>query len=123
MNGFAFYGVLIPFLVILLLFPDGTLMSPRWRIVLGGILVGGGLLILSVMVSPGPLGVTDLDNPVGIEALGGVTPIVNIIGGVVLIASALATVIGVVGAVPASARLGTPADPTARRGSPRSPWC
>ncbi|HEY6566171.1 MAG TPA: sensor histidine kinase [Actinomycetota bacterium] len=95
-NGFAFYGVLIPFLVILLLFPDGTLMSPRWRIVLGGILAVGGLLILSVMVSPGPLGVTDLDNPVGIEALGGVTPIVNIIGGVVLIASALATVIGVV---------------------------
>ena len=91
-NAFAFYGVLLPILVILLVFPDGTVMSPRWRVVLVGVLTGGGLLILSAMVSPGPIGETGVDNPLGIESLDGVTSVLNIVGGIVLLASALAAV-------------------------------
>ena len=39
----VFYGVFIPLLVILLLFPTGTLLSSRWRFVLIAVVASGGL--------------------------------------------------------------------------------
>ena len=96
LNSFAFYGVLLPILVILLLFPDGRLMSPRWRIVLWGILASGAILIVAAMVAPGPIGETTIENPLGIPALDGVVGPVNAVGGAILLVSALASVIAVV---------------------------
>jgi hypothetical protein len=59
-------GIIVP-----LLFPDGRLLSPRWRyalwLVIGSLLVG----VLSAMFKPGPLEGTTVPtpNPLGIEAL------------------------------------------------------
>ena len=96
LSGFVFYGVLIPILVILLVFPDGTLMSPRWRIVMAALLTSGGLLIVAAMVAPGPVGDYAVDNPLGIEALDGFVNVVNIVASIGLLASALASVACVV---------------------------
>ena len=96
LSGFVFYGVLIPILVILLVFPDGTLMSPRWRIVMAALLTSGGLLIVAAMVAPGPVGDYAVDNPLGIEALDGFVNVVNIVASIGLLVSALASVACVV---------------------------
>jgi signal transduction histidine kinase len=96
-NGFVFYGVFIPLLVILLLFPTGTLLSPRWRIVLATVLISGGLLILSAIVTPGQIGgdVATVDNPLGVEALRPVIAVVNWIAGLALILGSIASVVAV----------------------------
>ena len=96
-NGFVFYGVFIPLLVILLLFPTGTLLSPRWRIVLATVLISGGLLILSAIVTPGQIGgdVATVDNPLGVEALRPVIAVVNWIAGLALIIGSIASVVAV----------------------------
>ncbi len=96
LNSFAFYGVLLPILVILLLFPDGRLMSPRWRIVLGGILASGAILILTALVTPGPLGDTTIENPFGVSSLEPLVDPVNTVSSVILLTSALASVVAVV---------------------------
>ena len=96
-NGFVFYGVFIPLLVILLLFPTGTLLSPRWRIVLATVLISGGLLILSAIVTPGQIGgdAATVDNPLGVEALRPVIAVVNWIAGLALILGSIASVVAV----------------------------
>src|SRR4029079_3948054 len=88
LNGFVFYGVFIPLLVILLLFPTGTLLSPRWRIVLFAVLASGGLLIASAILKPGPY--TDfptITNPTGIEGFRSITVVFDWVGGPLLIRS------------------------------------
>jgi hypothetical protein len=60
----------------LLLFPDGRLASPRWRVVgvVQAVLVA---TIVLVAFAPGPLPDYAYENPFGVEALGGVSAVVE----------------------------------------------
>ena len=66
-------GFIVPIVVVLicvpLVFPDGHLLSPRWRWIL--VLIAAALTaqILSEIFGPGPLGAVEIDNPFAIPAL------------------------------------------------------
>jgi hypothetical protein len=60
---------LIP--LILLVFPDGTLLSRRWRFVAWAAAVSGPWLAIGTAITPGDMADTGVVNPVGVEAIGG----------------------------------------------------
>lgn len=61
--------VFLPTIFVFLLFPDGRLLSPRWRIVLWSAVLGPAMIILAVALHPGPVETWDLQtNPYGIPA-------------------------------------------------------
>jgi len=58
-------------IVLPLLFPNGQLLTPRWRWVLGLAVAIGIAWILPTLFAPGPLeGTDEIVNPLGIEAVG-----------------------------------------------------
>ncbi len=68
-SGAAIQPLLV---LVMLLFPDGTLLSHRWRVVVRVDLVGAAFLVLGTALTPGPFeGQTEFVNPVGIPALAG----------------------------------------------------
>ena len=71
---------LLPFLV--LLFPTGRLLSPRWRPVpwtLGLVL---GLYLTAILLTPGPINPALPDNPLGVESAEGLLRLVQTMAGI-----------------------------------------
>jgi hypothetical protein len=61
--------VLVPATFLLLLFPDGRLLSPRWRPVAWCAVVGIAGLVATTVLRPGPLeDYPEISNPYGVES-------------------------------------------------------
>lgn len=73
-------------LATVLLLPNGKLLSRRWRVVMGGVIVLG-LTQVVALFAPGTLDNWDegLRNPLGIDALAGVIDVLDAVLGVVLL--------------------------------------
>jgi hypothetical protein len=98
--GWWFWPVAFsPIGFVLLLFPDGTLPSRRWRVIAWGqaaALIG---LFASLAFAPGPMitaGYQFLDNPLGIEGLGPVLRIAGAISGLLLLAMLAASALSLI---------------------------
>jgi class 3 adenylate cyclase len=66
--------------VLPLVFPTGSLLSPRWRVVLAIDAAGMTLAILGIALSPGPLEGTSIpiDNPAAIHGIGGLLDVAGV---------------------------------------------
>jgi hypothetical protein len=85
---------LLPFLV--LLFPTGRLLSPRWRPVAWALGLVLGLYLIARLFAPGPVDPAFPDNPLGIESAEGLLQRIQTMVGVVvpvLILAVLASVV------------------------------
>jgi signal transduction histidine kinase len=69
-------ATLLPATFVSMLFPDGYLLSPRWRFVAWSAALGIALTTMGVMFYPGPLAILGLDqaNPLGIP---GAAPVLD----------------------------------------------
>jgi hypothetical protein len=85
---------LLPFLV--LLFPTGRLLSPRWRPVAWALGLVLGLYLIARLLSPGPVDPASPDNPLGIESAEGLLKLIQTMAGVAvpfLVLAVLASVV------------------------------
>jgi hypothetical protein len=75
-------ALLLPVMLMLLLFPDGKLPSPRWRLVAWPLAAVVGLRVLAVGVGPrvGDAIDREVPNPLGIEGLGALTGAADALG-------------------------------------------
>ncbi|CAN5893016.1 hypothetical protein BH23ACT5_BH23ACT5_17300 [soil metagenome] len=74
---------------VMLLFPGGTLPSPRWRILAKVVIVAGATALLTGWAIPGELGTVPLENPLGIDGPVGTIAQVLLIGGVIALLLAI----------------------------------
>ena len=100
LTNWVFSIVAFPIPWILLLFPDGKLPTRRWKPVGIAIAILEGILLLGLILSPGPI---DADfagqlpqNPTGVPALEGVLDPLLAIGGLILLAVGFSTVAALV---------------------------
>jgi hypothetical protein len=60
------------FIFVFLLFPDGRVLSPRWRWLVWLGIAGLSVVVLGLAIRPGPIdSVPNIDNPLGIEEAAG----------------------------------------------------
>ncbi len=87
-SGFVLLGLLLVFVLLALVYPDGRLLSRGWRFVAWGAAIGCAATALLVVREPGPLyGYPSIDNPFGIEVFWGVTVTVGMVGGFLAVGS------------------------------------
>ena len=88
---------LIPFVLLFLLFPNGRLLSPRWRMLAWFLILLCVALLVQAIVQPGPLlQYPSVDNPFGIAALGHVAERVEGTATLLLLASGLAAALSMI---------------------------
>jgi two-component system, NarL family, sensor kinase len=74
-------AVFLPTIFIFLLFPDGRLFSPRWRVAFWLAAFGLAITVLAVALHPGPLETWDTGvNPYGIPAMSATLQVLSDIG-------------------------------------------
>ena len=91
--------LLLGVVILPLVFPDGRLLSPRWRWVVRTGLAALPLGIAGTAFKPGPLGTNrkpDVQNPLGVPALKGVLSVLNVAGEVLFLVCIAAAVVAVV---------------------------
>ncbi len=99
LTEYALYPIaLVPLLF--LLYPDGHPPTPRWRWAIRGLVGGTAVAVAGFVVRPGPYNAWIGDgilyeNPLGIDALSGVAPLIILGGTVVALACALSSVVAV----------------------------
>lgn len=77
--------VFLPTIFVFLLFPDGRLLSPRWRIIFWSAVLGLAMTIMVAALHPGPLDSWGIGpNPYGVPALVNILAIMNSLGGLLL---------------------------------------
>ena len=97
LTNWVFVVTFAPLPAILLLFPTGRVLSPRWRIVLYAIAVGAAALAISSWIRPGEVDAdTPFANPTGVEALEPLSALLASVGSIAIIAGALAAVVALV---------------------------
>jgi hypothetical protein len=99
-DGMWTIGVLFSVALPLLLFPDGRLLSRRWRPVLGLVVLGAVVTFLSWLLSVDPLAsivapASYLTNPWGIQRLAFLTRPAGVVGVLLFLAMTLAAVVGI----------------------------
>ena len=75
-------SAVFPMLFLILLFPTGRLLSPRWRPLawISGAAIAVGMV--SIALAPGPLeDFPSVRNPFGVEAVGAILHLMDIVGG------------------------------------------
>jgi signal transduction histidine kinase len=83
LGSWIFIAVLAPVVIIVLLYPTGTVPSPRWRPLLWAVIVATVVSILATMLRTDAIYAGDLrvPNPTGVPALNGVAKVVqNVVG-------------------------------------------
>ena len=70
--------------VVPLYFPDGMLLTPRWRWVVRLAALGIVILVLPTAFTPGPLVNTDIPNPLGVPGFGSIADILGVANTVVI---------------------------------------
>lgn len=79
-------AIFLSTIYVFLLFPDGRLLSPRWRIISWAAGLGLALIVLAVMLHPGPIESWDLaENPYGLPVLASALDMVFQIANVLLV--------------------------------------
>jgi hypothetical protein len=93
--GFA--GPILAGVILMLLFPEGRLLSRRWRIVVWTAVLGAALTVIAAAFTPGPLSThLYVNNPFGVAAaIGGFTtyelfPMSTVLGTTLLFVSSIA---------------------------------
>ena len=84
-----------PVILVLLLFPTGRPLSPRWRFVVGGVAAGLVAATISYAFAPGRFDNSDepITNPYGIESLDLPLEILEGVGGALIIGGLLASMV------------------------------
>jgi hypothetical protein len=87
------------FIFVFLLFPDGRVLSPRWRWLVWLGIVGLSAVVLGLAIRPGPIdSVPSLDNPFGIQEAEGLARFLTegpggLLDGAVVLASVLSLIL------------------------------
>ena len=89
----------VPILIILTLFPDGRVPSPRWRFLPPATVACGIAVVIGAIVNPGTMDITQgvlVPNPTGVPALEPLTLAALWVGGLGLLAMAVASMVALV---------------------------